>query len=345
MITDQTSRVVLSLLLVAAVCIAAAVMSPFAGTLLVAAVLAAALHPATERLARALRGRRKVASFLVTLGVLLAIIVPVAYLATILVVEVASAFTWVRDAVQSAGMAGLIGELPEPVRGWAERLLAQVPSGLDSIEQLAAAQAGRAAAAVGGILSATGVVLLKTVLALIALYFLLADGRDLVAWLNQAVPLQRGQVSELLGDFRRVTVAVLASTLATAGVQAAAAFAGYLLAGVPNAAFFTFLTFLLALVPAVGATGVVLVLGVLKLATGHKLAGVFLLVWAVAVVSMIDNLVKPVFMRMGIPIHGAVIFFALLGGLAVFGPIGFLVGPLSVAFLLAAVRMWHRANS
>jgi len=52
--------------------------------------------------------------------------------------------------------------------------------------------------------------------------------------------------------------------------------------------------------------------------------------------------VKPIFIRGGVPIHGAVIFFALLGGLAAFGPVGFLIGPLSVTFLVAVVRMYRR---
>ena len=59
---------------------------------------------------------------------------------------------------------------------------------------------------------------------------------------------------------------------------------------------------------------------------------------------MVDNVVKPLFIRGGVPIHGAVIFFALFGGLAAFGPVGFLVGPLAVSFLVAVVRMYRRGT-
>jgi predicted PurR-regulated permease PerM len=110
---------------------------------------------------------------------------------------------------------------------------------------------------------------------------------------------------------------------------------------VPHATFFAFVTFLIALVPALGAAPVVVGVGILQLSTGSRLAGVVLLLWAVPV-SLIDNLVRPVLLRRGLAVHPVVIFFTLLGGLAAFGPIGFLLGPLSVAFLLAVIRMFRR---
>jgi predicted PurR-regulated permease PerM len=59
-------------------------------------------------------------------------------------------------------------------------------------------------------------------------------------------------------------------------------------------------------------------------------------------VGLSDNVVKPYLIRGGVSIHGAVVFFALLGGLAAFGPIGLLLGPLVVAFFLAVVRIVRR---
>ena len=55
-----------------------------------------------------------------------------------------------------------------------------------------------------------------------------------------------------------------------------------------------------------------------------------------------DNLVKPLLMRGRMEVHGAVIFFALLGGLAMFGPVGLVAGPLILSFFLAVVRMCQR---
>jgi predicted PurR-regulated permease PerM len=59
-------------------------------------------------------------------------------------------------------------------------------------------------------------------------------------------------------------------------------------------------------------------------------------------VGLIDNVIKPLFIKGGIELHGAVVFFSLIGGLAAFGGVGLLAGPLTVAFFLAAIRMGQR---
>jgi len=341
MVRAGTGRFVLYLLAGVAVAMLALLITPFATPLLVAAVLAGALFPWNERLATTLRGRRRLAAVLMTLVVLLAILLPVAYLALLALQQVGAGIEWVKQAVQSDGLSGLVTALPEPLDGLVRRALDELPEDLGRLETLAAEQSGRAARVLGGFVSATGLLVAKMFLALIAFFFLLVDGPAMVRWLDEVVPLQRGQVAELLSDFRRATVAVLFSTLATAALQTTAAFLGYAVAGVPHAPFFAFVTFLVALVPALGAAPVVVGVGVLQLASGSRVAGIALLVWAVPV-SLIDNVIRPVLLRRGLAIHPAVIFFTLLGGLAAFGPLGFLLGPLTVAFLLAVIQMFRR---
>ena len=69
---------------------------------------------------------------------------------------------------------------------------------------------------------------------------------------------------------------------------------------------------------------------------------IFLAVWGVAVVGLVDNVAKPFLMKGDVEMHGAVVFFALIGGIAAFGMVGLLVGPLAVAMLLAILRMYRR---
>ncbi len=341
MVPSRTARAVLVLLTVLAVGLLLYVALPFGTALFVAAVLAGALAPWMERLSALLR-RRSIAAGVLTVGVLVAVVAPLSALGAIIVPQIVSGVAWLRSALISEGIAGLVRRVPESLRPLAEQIHRAIPSTLDRLQELTTAEGGRAAAVLGNLVSATSSFVLQSVMMLIALYFFLVDGPALVDWLNQAIPLKRGQVAELLHDFRRVTVTVLVSTLATAAVQSVLALVGYLLAGVPNAIFFMLATFFLALVPFLGATIVVLAVGALQLGTGHVGAGLFLIAWALGAVGMVDNVVKPIFIRGGVPIHGAVIFFALLGGLAAFGPIGVLVGPLAVTFLVAVVRMHRR---
>jgi predicted PurR-regulated permease PerM len=78
------------------------------------------------------------------------------------------------------------------------------------------------------------------------------------------------------------------------------------------------------------------------LVLGHPWAGLFVALWGLVVVGLIDNVVKPLLIKEGVHLDGAVLFFALIGGLALFGAVGLLVGPLAVASFVAVVSRRRR---
>jgi predicted PurR-regulated permease PerM len=317
------------------------VIMPFAAALFLAAVLAGAVHPLYERLAARMGGRRTVAAGVATLAIILVVILPLAWLAVVLGQEVADGVSYVRKTLRSEGVGGLVADLPAPLRSAAQKVLDKIPHDSQDLSDVAGAQGGRAASAVGGILSATWGVLIQMVMMLIAFFFLLIDGPALVRWFVDIMPLRRQQTLTLLTDFRKVTVAVLVSSIATSAIQAAVAFVGYLLARVPNAMFFGFVTFLVGLVPAVGAGAVTLGAAAIVFLSGRPGAALFLAIWGIVFVGLADNVVKPYLIRGGIELHGAVVFFSLVGGLAYFGPVGLLAGPLIVSFFMAVMHMWR----
>jgi hypothetical protein len=114
---------------------------------------------------------------------------------------------------------------------------------------------------------------------------------------------------------------------------------------VPYPFFFFAVTFVVAFIPAAGAASVCLAAAGLRLLSGHPWMALFLAIYAIVVVGLVDNVVKPLLMKGGIQMHGAVVFFALLGGLAAFGAMGLLIGPLAVALFLAMVRIYKRDYS
>jgi predicted PurR-regulated permease PerM len=316
------------------------VIRPFAAALFIAAVLAGAVSPLYERLAARMKGRRNLASAVATLAVLLVVILPLAWLGVVLAQEAADGVTYVRRTLRSEGVGGLVADLPAPMRNAAQKILDRLPHDQEELSQVAGAQGGRAASAVGGFVQATWGVLVQMVMMLIAFFFLLVDGPRLVNWVVEVLPLRRKQTVTLLTDFRKVTVAVLVSSIATSAIQAAVAFVGYLLARVPNPMFFGFVTFLVGLVPAVGAGAVTLGAALIVYFSGRPGAAIFLAIWGVVFVGLADNVVKPYLIRSGIELHGAVVFFSLIGGLSYFGPVGLLAGPLIVSFFMAVVHMW-----
>ncbi len=339
--TIHARRFLVALVLVA-VALTIVLVRPFWVGFSMAAVLAAALHPLMEWVTRRLGGHRHLAAALLTLGVLLAVVLPIAAIGTLVVRDVLEGVRWVRDLLASEGTTGLLRRLPGPVEGVVARIIEALPDPQEQLQKLAGARGGQAAGAVASVLTATGSAVFDAVMMLIAFFFFLTDGRRLVAWLDAHVPLGPGRFRSLMDEFRKTSVSVLWATIATAGIQTATGVIGYLVARAPNLGFLTVVTFVFALIPALGGAFVIVAVGILLLATGHVLAGSFLVVWGVVVVSIVDNVARPYLLKGGMALHGGVVFFALLGGLAAFGAIGLVLGPLIVTFLVTVLAMYER---
>lgn len=334
-------RFFLALLILATVLLGLVIM-PVVKELLLAAVFAGMLWPVQQWLSKRLRGRRATAAGIITFTVLVLLLGPVAGMATFAIRDGGDGVRFVSQAVRSDDVAALIAHLPASARDVVSEAIAQMPQDLSQLMGQVEGYSDQAASSVGKALVATGSLAFHTVLMLIALFFLLVRGHELVSWLDSVSPLRRGQTLELLTTFRKVSFAVIASAGITAAVQALAAMVGYLIARVPSPLFFTLVTFFLAFVPALGAAVVCLFAASLLLVTGHPYMAAFLAAWGVVVVGLVDNIVKPLLIRRGLEIHGAVVFFSLIGGLATFGAIGLIVGPLLVALFLAVLRIYHR---
>jgi predicted PurR-regulated permease PerM len=343
---QQRRRFLVGLLLLSALLLASLI-RPLASAFLLAAVLAGVLWPVQSKLTRGLGGRKQLGAGLLVLATVLALVGPIAGLSAFVIDEVSAGASFVLGTMRSQGVEGLLDELPGPAQRIVRKTVTTIKehAGDDvrkTVENKVNEQASQVAAAVGGALAATWSFVFNSVMMLIALFFLLVQGPELVAWLDESLPLRPGQTRELLDEFKRTSYAVVVSTLVTAGVQALAAVVGYLIARVPHPVFFAALTFFGAFVPAVGAASFSLLAAGVLLITGHPYFALFLAVWSVAVVGLVDNVVKPIVMRGGMDLPGAIVFFALVGGLSAFGPIGLVLGPLTVAFFAALLRIFRR---
>ena len=346
MASELTARRVFTGLILLSIILLALVIRPFAEAFFLAAVLAATFYGLHKRLTRRLRGKKSISAAILTTSVVLALLLPLGGLTAFVVTEVTEGVQFVTKTVQQEGVSGLVEKLPGPVRGTMDSLLKRLPVGEENLNQTiqdqVSSQGGTAAKAVTGAVATTGSLVFQTIMMLIALFFFFTDGARLVDWIESVSPLKRGQTREIMREFRSVSGAVLLSSVATAGVQAVAALIGFFIARVPAPLFFGGLTFFVALIPAVGAASVVLVAAALMFFSGHPWAALFLAIWGTVVVGLVDNIVKPLLAKRGMHQHGAIVFFALLGGLSAFGTVGLLLGPLIVAFFLALVRIWER---
>jgi len=339
---DATARRFFLIVLAATTVLLAMVIRPLAGALFMAAVLAGVLQPVQSRLARTLRGRAHLASGILVGGLALLLVGPLVGLAAFLLDEAQQGLKFILNALRSDGVSPLLEKLPDSLEKLARAGLARLGDVDTDLQKQLTGQGGKAVAAIWAALSATGAAIFGAVMMLIALFFLLADGTALVSWLEGSLPLRPGQTRELLAEFKKVSYSVIVSSIITSAVQAAAALIGFFIGRVPQPMFFAAITFVGAFIPAIGAAGVCLFAAGILFVTGHTYAALFLSLWGVVVVGLVDNLVKPLLIKVGMHMHSAVVFFALLGGLGAFGSIGLLLGPLVVALFLAMLKIYRR---
>jgi len=324
------------------------VLYPLWEPLFLGAVLATALSRPYERLVLWLRGRRGLSATLVTVGCILLLLGPIGSIVVIAARQALEALIAAREAFETQGLSELINRLPGPLVDLLTRLRELAPA--FDLKELNTELPDKlvkgsqwAASVAGGALRLTSQVAFNAAIMLITMHVLLVDGRRFVTWLVQVSPLHRAETHALLIEFKQATRAILTSTLATAGAQGLLATIGYLIAGAPRPIFFGLLTMLCAFIPGVGTALVGVPLIAYELLTGHRGAGIFLAIFFVLVIGMVDNLLKPYLMKSGMQMHGAIVFLSLIGGALAFGGVGLVAGPLAVTFFLAMVRMRSHA--
>jgi predicted PurR-regulated permease PerM len=329
-------------LLVGAAILLGAVIAPMSSELLLAVVLAGVLRPVEVWLTKRFRGRRALAAGIITLLLVVILVGPLAMLITVVVRDGSDGVRFILGAVHSPKVADIVGWLPDSARDFVLDAIDRLPRDLNDVVGQISAQGNTAATAVGASVVATGSFLFHGALMLIALFFSLTHGEEMVNWLDSVSPLAPGQTRELLATSKKVSFSIIVSTIVTSAVQAVAALIGFYIAQVPSPIFLASVTFLAAFIPAVGASVVSLLAALLLYVTGHPYMAIFLSVWGLVVVGLVDNVIKPLLIKRGMEVHGAVVFFSLVGGLAAFGAIGLLIGPLVVSMFLSMLAMYHR---
>ncbi len=342
-----SSRRALFVILFGSLLAVAIVLRPLAISLFLAGVLGTALWPLEQRLTRILWGRKNLAAGILILLLLALIVAPITALTVFVVRQGIEAVNFISNTVAASGIDGLIDRLPRSLANALRSILGPVDAGAarDLAKRLQEGFTGltaQAAAGVAALLTATGRLAFQWAMMLIALFFFLTNKEAILRWIDDASPLGEEQTHELIREFRGMTAAILRSTILTALLQSVVAVIGYYIVSLPAPAFFGALTFVFALVPAIGAASVCVLAALLLLLSGHPVSALFLALWGVVVVGLVDNLVKPWLIKGEVQMHGAVVFFALLGGLASLGAVGLLVGPLAVALFLALLRIYRR---
>jgi predicted PurR-regulated permease PerM len=342
MTTQLNRRIVPWIALTGLITLAFIVLTPFLIPLAWAGVLSYASWPIATRVHRWCNGRDTLAASITTVFAAVTLFVPLIWLVWLAQKEIANVYPALQAFLATPLQPDLLKNLPGLNNFLGDWLVQQMqiftnPQGLSAaIKAWLATHVNDVATLAGGI----GKNLVKLIFVVIILFFFYRDGARIIAELRHVLAKFIGpQAHDYVHAAGITTRAVVYGVLLTALVQGVAAGLGYWVAGLSSPVIFGVITAMLALIPfctpiAWGSAGLWLLI------QGQTAEAIGVWIWGAAVVSQLDNVLRPIFISSVSPIPFLLVLFGVLGGLLAFGLVGLFIGPIVLAVAWAVWREW-----
>lgn len=339
------------LLALALVYFAFMVIWPFLTAILIGAILVTLTFPLYDRVRAKLKGRGSAAAIVMLLGTTLLLVIPALVLATLLVQQA----NVVVENLQSGRAEELVQRInvAENLR-WVKRFVPNFdPASLSpqrlllpAVRQIPGWVARHGGALLGGLAGAV----LGFFLVLLSMYFFYVEGESILRQLALLSPLPPQYDREFGSRFKDVIDATFRGQVMTGIAQGLATGVGLAIARVPGAGFWGAVAALLSLIPMVGAAAVWVPAAIfltISASVGERgwFGAIFLIIWGMTVVSLVDNVVRPWAMKGKAQLPAIPLLFAVLGGLQAFGFVGLVIGPLVFSLLMTIINIYKESFS
>ena len=324
---------------------------PFMTAILLGAILVTLTFGIFRKVRERLKGSSNKAATVMLLGITFVVVIPALILAILLVQQA----NVVMQKLQSGDAQQVIRRIDvaaylEPIRRIApqfdpktlspERLL------LPALQQIP----GWVARHGGGLIGGLAGMVLGFALVLLSMFFFYVEGEEIVQQLSILSPLPKRYDREFGARFKDVIDATFRGQVFTGLAQGAMTGIGLAIAQVPGAGFWGAVAAILSLIPMVGAAAVWVpasIYLVISASMGNRgwWQAIFMILWGVIPVSLIDNVVRPWAMRGKAQLPAIPLLFAVLGGMQAFGFVGLVIGPLVFSLLMSIIDIYKSSFS
>ena len=311
------------------------IMAPFITALALAAIIATIFYPLYIRLLDVMpKKSRTLAALITTFSVLLVIILPLVLMSSVIVKEVVSfyqevnvsethkvqdAFNFFEASVQSV-IPGYDINAKEQIKAISEWVVGNI----------------------GIVFAGTLSTLFTFVIAMVGSFYFFRDGKDFMQSLIKASPLPDKEDEVIFDRMARGVRGVATGTLLIALLQGILVGLGFTIFGIDRAILWGSFASVGALMPGIGTTIVTAPAIIYLFTTGSTVYAFGLLMWSVLVVGLVDNVVGPYLIGRNNNVHPFVILISVLGGISMFGPIGFIVGPVIVILFIVLLEVYNQ---
>jgi predicted PurR-regulated permease PerM len=308
--------------------------SPLAGAIALAAIVATVCYPLYERIQKTLpAGRDSLASLLCIVSVLALLIVPILTLGTLIFREAAEIYTLVNTGESSNSFTASLERVETQIQLY-------IPGFTVDIAGVIEAGAGFVAGQIVSLFASTATTVFLFFLALIALFYFFRDGTRFVDFLIDLSPLKDSKDNRIIERLGASVRSVALGTLFIALIQGSLTGLGLWIFGFERAVLWGMVAGVGALVPGLGTAIVFVPAVIYSIVTGDTTAAIGITIWGVVAVGLIDNILGPYLLSRGNHIHPFLILVSVLGGLAYFGPIGFILGPVVMSLFLVLLELY-----
>ena len=327
------------LLLVVAISLAFAwILWPFYGAVLWGTILAILFAPLDRRLQKIMGQRRSLAALATVVIVLLIVILPFTLIGGLLLQEAFGVYEKYQSGELNFGQyfQQVLGALPAWITDLLDRFgLTNLGAMLDKLSPRVVEGSQYVATKAFDIGQNTFDLVVNLCIVLYLLFFFLRDGDSLAKRIGTAVPLHPDRQRELFDMFTTVTRATVKGNVVTAIVQGALGGLIFWILNVHAPVLWAVVMAFLSLLPAIGSALVWLPVAIYFLVTGAIWQGIVLIAFGVLVIGLVDNLLRPVLVGKDTKMPDYVVLISTLGGMAIFGLNGFVIGPLIAAMFMA----------
>ncbi len=334
---NSISRLFLIFLLISVLIACYFIFKPFLVEIIAAGILVSIFYTPYEWLVKKLRGRRNLAALLMCILIAALVIIPVANFMVYAAQKSVDAYSEMVRHVDTDNLGAMLHD------GILEKFN-YLGIDQDNIKNFIVEMAQKLndwlVSGGANLIKGTTGFLVSLILIIFTMFFFFVDGHKMVAKLMYWTPLSNKYDKRIFQKFRDVSYSTMLSTFITAIAQGLIGALGFMIIGLP--AFFAGVAMgFFSLLPYIGTALIWFPVGVYLLITGQIWQGIFLLIWGGAIVSSTDNLIRAYIIRGKAHVHPIFVIFSILGGIALFGFWGVILGPLIISLAITILHIYE----
>lgn len=326
--------------------LAVMIVKPFLTEIFLAFVLFTVSRPLFDFFKKIFRGRKTISSIATCIAIIGIVFIPFLIFAGILASSAFDFYHYINEEIQSGNIQKYLDIQNSSIYLFVEQYVPAIRDYEFNAGEIAGKYLGTLSEFVYS--NATSVVkgfssvLIGFVLVIFIAFYMFIDCDAFLDELKRLSPLEDRYDQEIIDEFTKTTRATFKGSFIIALIQGALGSTGFLICGIDSWAMWGVVMIVASFIPVVGTALIWVPAAIFLAVTKHYIAAGVLVAWGIVAIGLADNLLRPYLLKGETNVHPLLIFFAVMGGIASFGFLGIIIGPLILALLIYVLNLYKK---